>query len=69
MGLMVSMIGAPLLRQLAFKHVRKLMEFLRKLEIMSEELFEKYPALDRRKINANTSRLKVIRLILDEQCM
>ena len=38
MGIMVSIVGAPLLRRLAFKHVRKLMEFLRKLEILSEEL-------------------------------
>ena len=67
LGAMISIVGAPLLRSLNFKHVRKLMEFLRKLEILSEELFEKHPSLDRRKINANPHRLKNIRVELDKQ--
>lgn len=68
-GLMISIIGAPVLRSLDFKHVRKLMEFLRKLEILSDEIFDQHPSLDRRKINANPHRLKQIRLILDDQLM
>lgn len=69
MGHMVSIVGAPLLRQLAFKHVRKLTDFLRKLESLNEELFDSYPSLDRRKIHANPHRLNVIRVALDDQLL
>ena len=32
-GLAIGLIGAPLLRKLAFKHVRKLLDFLRRIEL------------------------------------
>ena len=66
MGQMVEIVGAALLRKLDFKHVRKLMVFLRKLELLSEDLFEMYPSLDRRKINASPHKLKAIRIVLDD---
>ena len=53
-GHIVEIIGAPLLRKLNFKHVRKLISFLYELERVDINLFKTHPSLDTKKINAST---------------
>ena len=66
-GGMIAAIGVKLLRSLKFRHVRKLIDFLRKLEYQNDELFETHAQLDRRSIITGLNKIKIVLLRLRQQ--
>ena len=66
-GLLIQVIGASFLRHLAFVNVRKFVSFLRRVEIMQDEVFNEFKQLDRKRVFTGLPRIRVVLVRLKSQ--
>ena len=59
-GLVVALIGAPLLRSLQFARVTDLVDFLRQVDAAHSDLLQVYPKLDSKKLFAKGQKIKTL---------